>query len=64
MTSASFLKSKAFKEREENVREKLRQASKQDLLADLSRWCKFNVQTKLSIFSVKSKCKVFFIDAI
>jgi len=37
MTSASFLKSKAFKEREENVREKMRQASKQDLFADLSR---------------------------
>ena len=37
MTSTSFLKSKAFKQREENAREKVRQASKQDLLADLSR---------------------------
>ena len=39
MTSTSFLKSKAFKEREENAKEKVRQAAKQDLVADLSRYC-------------------------
>lgn len=40
-TSVSFLKSKAFKEREENARQKLRQAAKQDLVADLSRYARF-----------------------
>jgi len=37
MNSTSFSKSKAFKEREESAREKLRQIVKQDLIADLSR---------------------------
>lgn len=58
MTSASFLKSKAFKEREENAREKVRQASKQDLLADISRYmlCKFNFF--LDYFMLKLKAKL------
>lgn len=38
MSSTSFSKSKAFKEREESAREKLRQIIKQDLIADLSRY--------------------------
>ena len=38
MSSTSFSKSKAFKEREESAREKLRQIVKQDLIADLSRY--------------------------
>ena len=33
----SFAKSKAFKEREQNARERLREVAKQDLVADLSR---------------------------
>ena len=33
----SFAKSKAFKEREQNARERLREVAKQDLVADLCR---------------------------
>ena len=38
MSSAAFSKSKAFKEKEQKVKESLRRATKQDLVADLSRY--------------------------
>lgn len=52
-TSVSFLKSKAFKEREENARQKLRQAAKQDLVADLSRYARFLFEIQWSIQVMK-----------
>ena len=38
MNSKLFCKSQAFKERETNAREKIRQVVKQDFVADLSRF--------------------------
>ena len=62
MSSTSFSKSKAFKEREESAREKLRQIVKQDLIADLSRYPaagSFNLLNFLSFLSVQLHVQPF-----
>lgn len=63
MNSKLFSKSQAFKEREANAREKIRQVVKQDFVADLSRFHLSKILSNFYLVHVKqlrNKCSVVY----